>query len=60
MKKDKIKLLLIILQGIEDFPESDREGFSQGNLLFGNFCSGPNLNANFSLQLKLWDLLRVS
>jgi hypothetical protein len=56
-----IKLsFFIILQGMEDFPKSDRESFSQANLYFGNFCSGLDLNVNFSLQLKLWDLVRVS
>jgi len=60
VKNDKIKLFLIILQETEDFPESDRQGFSQTKLYFGNFCSSLNFNANFSLQLKLSDPLRAS
>jgi hypothetical protein len=60
MKNDKIKLFLIILQGMEDFPKSHGEGFSQANVYFGNVRSGLKLNANFSLKLKLWDTERVS
>jgi hypothetical protein len=51
---------LFILQGMEDFPKSVREVFSQASLYFGNCCSALNPNANFSFQLKLWDLVRVS
>jgi hypothetical protein len=60
MKNNKIKFFLIILQGMEDFAKSDRKGFSQANLYFGNVCSGLTLNVHFSLQLKLCDLVRAT
>jgi hypothetical protein len=45
-------MLLILLQVMEDCPESDREGFSQANLYFGVCFSGLNLNADLSLPLN--------